>query len=224
MSTTIQYTHEGRARRGRYDLGLDRAACQGGRWQSISMPCGETGEREYGYSHGGTEYRALMDAIYAREGEDARRAPRSMGSEDGTDREPAAYCGRGETTMDASPPTNYTGPRERWAIVVKIADAIDTALAPLGVPPRGTGRELTTPRQAAYHAARHAARHASDVKTLQACHAARLVEDVILGRCAFLERTLWDALQLAGDALGWAGSQKAKYWISVAGGWPRDLE
>jgi hypothetical protein len=55
----------------------DRCECQGGLEQTICLP-GDTGERGYGYSHGGASYRALIDAIVAAEGTEkilaARRA------------------------------------------------------------------------------------------------------------------------------------------------------
>lgn len=73
---TITYTHEGKTRTGHYSLREDIAACEGGYDQNICMPHEDHGAREYGYSHGGAEYRALMDAIYEHEGEDAIRAGR----------------------------------------------------------------------------------------------------------------------------------------------------
>lgn len=75
---SITYQFGGTDRLGTYDLEADTAACENGDVQEITMPHGERGARAYGYSHGGAEFRALMDAIYAREGEDAILDGRSV--------------------------------------------------------------------------------------------------------------------------------------------------
>ena len=88
---TITYDYGGTDRTGLYSLEEDRAACEGApEWQEVCMPYGERVAREYGYSHGGAEYRALMDAIYAAEGEDAILDGRSVATTGHTRAELAA--------------------------------------------------------------------------------------------------------------------------------------
>lgn len=75
MSTIYYWDPSGQRRRGTYDLDNDMCCCSGGPEQNICLP-DDRGARGYGYNHGGASYRALVDAIEAKEGADAIRAAR----------------------------------------------------------------------------------------------------------------------------------------------------
>lgn len=74
--TRIHYRDgDGRRRVGSYDLAAGTCRCSGGVDQTIALPA-DLGRLGYAYHHGGKSYRALCDAILAKEGAEKIRESR----------------------------------------------------------------------------------------------------------------------------------------------------